>query len=279
VALFVFRDASGSGFGTSFWIQGSTQIHIEEGVWTPYYSGKFSNFREMQNLAVKFRKALEDGVIQEGAEAFLFTDNQVMERAFYRGTSSSPELLEMVLDMKVLQCEFKVIWVAGTYIISQGTDGFSRGDLENRVTMGVPMLSFVPLHLDPFGQSTQVEPWIQPALADELSQIMLDPEGWFEQGHGTGQYIWTVAQAAASAALDQLCEAKLAQPQSSHIFVVPTMMTPTWQKHIGKLSDVVFTVKAGAGFWPADHHEPLTVAFIFPILSSRPRQLKYCDNV
>lgn len=39
----------------------------------------------------------------------------------------------------------RVIWVAGTRMIEQGTDGFSRGDLENGVATGVNMLTYVPL--------------------------------------------------------------------------------------------------------------------------------------
>jgi len=55
-------------------------------------------------------------------------------------------------------------------------------------------------------------------------------------------------------------------------------MTPKQRKRLGKLADVVFTIKAGAEPWPASCHEPLTIAFICPLLSSRPWQIKYCTD-
>jgi hypothetical protein len=36
-----------------------------------------------------------------------------------------------------------LIWVAGTRMIAQGTDGTSQGDLSNRVMSGKAMLDFV----------------------------------------------------------------------------------------------------------------------------------------
>jgi hypothetical protein len=38
-----------------------------------------------------------------------------------------------------------VIWVAGRWMIAQGTNGLSRGDLTTGVMAGESMLSFVPL--------------------------------------------------------------------------------------------------------------------------------------
>jgi len=281
--IFIFGDASGHGFGSSLWIQGSHVTEVEEGVWTKEYSNRSSNFRELTNIARRLRSALLEGKIDEGAEVFLFTDNQVTENAFYRGTSTSKRLFEAVLDMRVLECEFKifvhVIWVAGTRMIAQGTDGFSRGDLENGVATGASMLSYVPLHLDPFRVNPRLKDWILSTVDCQNEWQVLDANGWFDQGHGSGRYIWSVPAAAGDAALDQLCEAKLANPNSSHIFLIPTVMTARWRKRLGKQSDVVFTVKAGVDCWPRDRHEPLTVALIFPFLSRRPWQIKFDHTI
>ena len=279
--IYIFGDASGEGFGTTLWIQHQSEIHMEEGLWTLAYSAKSSNFREMCNLALRVESALQNQEICEGSEIFVFTDNQVAERAFYRGTSSAPGLFELVLRMRKLEMSFSIflhiIWVSGTRMISQGTDGVSRGDLENGVAHGTPMLSFVPVHLTPFSLHANLENWIRSTLPKPSTWTLLDPDGWFDVGHRPGNFIWNVPSAAAQAAVDQLCEAKLARPEVSHCFVVPTVMTPHWRKKLGKIADIVATVPAGNDVWPRECHEPLTIALICPLLSSRPWQIKHCD--
>jgi hypothetical protein len=83
-------------------------------------------------------------------ELFMFTDNKVSENAFYRGTSSSPILLELVLRLHLLEMhggwKLHVIHIAGKRMTQQGTDGFSRGDIMSGVMGGVDMLSFFLFH-------------------------------------------------------------------------------------------------------------------------------------
>jgi hypothetical protein len=62
-------------------------------------------------------------------EVFMFTDNYVMESAYFRGTSSSPILFDLVLRLRKLELhagwKIHVVHIAGTQMICQGTDGFS----------------------------------------------------------------------------------------------------------------------------------------------------------
>jgi len=51
--IFIFGDASGTGFGTSLWVQGGSKVHIDEGLWKAIFSAWSSNFREMKNFALK----------------------------------------------------------------------------------------------------------------------------------------------------------------------------------------------------------------------------------
>ena len=78
---------------------------------------------------------MESGQIKEAIEIFIFTDNYVAERAFYRGNSRSPTLFELILRLNRLVMTGKimlhVVWVSGKRMIAQGTDGLSRGDLSN----------------------------------------------------------------------------------------------------------------------------------------------------
>ena len=144
----MFGYASRSGFGTSLWIYRSASVSTEYGVWTREYSEKSSNFRELYNLVRRLENLIRTGVLEKRTEVFIFTDNSVAESAFFNGSSSSLSLFELVLRLRKLEMMGKIflhlIWVAGTRMIQQGTDGLSRGDLLNGVMSGAGMLAYVP---------------------------------------------------------------------------------------------------------------------------------------
>ena len=83
-------------------------------------------------------------------------------------------------------------------------------------------------------------------------------------------WIWSPPPCLANVAIEQLCEAKHIFPASSHVFVCTTLMTAYWRKTLGKIADTVFTVKPGSSIWPTEMLEPLTIAFVKPILSHSP---------
>ena len=122
----LFGDASGEGFGSSLWIYGTSTIETEHGLWTRAYGSRSSNFREFYNLVLRLEALVDDGTIEYGSEVFMFTDNSTAEAAFFRGTSTSKLLYDLVLRTKRMEmrgCIFlRVIWVAGTRMIEQGTD-------------------------------------------------------------------------------------------------------------------------------------------------------------
>jgi hypothetical protein len=66
------------------------------------------------------------------AETFLFTDNQAAQIAYYRGISPSQAFFELVVTLYKLQMKYDlvlhVIWITGTHMIQQGTDGLSQGE-------------------------------------------------------------------------------------------------------------------------------------------------------
>jgi hypothetical protein len=53
-----------------------------------------------------------------------------------------------------------LIHVAGTMMVAEGADGGSRGDLNQGVMAGQPILDFVPLHLSALERSPSLESWI-----------------------------------------------------------------------------------------------------------------------
>ena len=56
---------------------------------------------------------------------------------------------------------------------------------------------------------------------------------------------------------------------STHIVLIPRLLTPTWQKHLNKVSDIVLSLPVGHPAWPSNMHEPLTVGLVFPFIRYR----------
>jgi hypothetical protein len=90
-----FGDASGSGFGAT--IQIGDGIHFEYGQWcSEVTEKKTSNWRELNNLVEALERLVSEHDLT-GSEIFIFTDNSTAEAAFWKGTSQSEALFELVL--------------------------------------------------------------------------------------------------------------------------------------------------------------------------------------
>jgi len=275
--VFAFGDASGAGFGQTSWVQGSEEVEVDFGLWDETYSSRSSNFRELVNQVNQLEDMLRSGRIKKGAEVFLFTDNSTAERTYHRGNSKSRLLYELVLRLRKLRMEGQLfvhlIWVAGTRMIAQGTDGVSRGDLHNGVVGGTSMLSFVPLNRSAGERSPKLASWLRECLPSvDLTQ--LEPEGWFKEGQLDGDFLWLPPPAIADVALELLCETRHRRPWNTHLFACPAIMTERWRKRLGKVADIMVTLPAGSSIWGSDMHEPVTVAFILPLLSVSPWQVR-----
>jgi hypothetical protein len=85
VALYVFGDASGNGFGTTLLF--GSELHYRYGQWSRAYSEQSSNYRELTNLMLGIEKACQAGLL-EVCEIFLFTDNGTAEAVFHKGATS-----------------------------------------------------------------------------------------------------------------------------------------------------------------------------------------------
>ena len=273
----VFGDASGDGFGSSLWLYGSPTVETEHGLWTREYGSRSSNYRELYNLVLRLEALVNDGTIPKGSEVFMFTDNSTAESAFFKGTSSSPLLFELVLRTKRLEMLGKVfirvIWVAGTRMIEQGTDGLSRGDLMTGVMAGGDMLMYVPLNKTAEERQPGLAEWLK-SCAPVLDWKRLGTKDWFDKAFEDNNFIWLPPPAIADVAVDQLCEARHIRTRTGHIFACPALMTNRWRKKLGKVADCVFTVPVGSSLWSKSQHEPLIVAFICPFLYRRPWQVK-----
>ena len=85
----------------------------------------------------------------QGKEAFLCTDNMVLKIIAASGSSKLEELFDLVVQPHCVimrfKCNVRLIHVEGTWVINQGTDALSRGDMYEGIMKGGTMLYFLLL--------------------------------------------------------------------------------------------------------------------------------------
>lgn len=300
--IYGFGDASKHGFGASielsdktiFWRFGQwrleeeyrSQSHIKN---LTLMEERSSNYRELRNLVEVLESAFEEGMLQD-REIFMFTDNTTAEAAFFKGTSSSELLFELVLRLRKLEmtgkCVIHMIHVAGTRMINQGTDGLSRGDKTSGVMAGDAMLSFVPLNLTAFDRSEELKSWMTKLFLDEAllewQTIFLVANDWPDVMPNGKTYIWAPPPAIADVAGEYLAQATHKRTHSTHIFICPRLMTSRWNRIVRKATDIILTVPIGSSLWGTDQHEPLMICISFPLSRDRPWKhggTPYCDHL
>ena len=288
-----FGDASGKGFGAS-WEVRNGELYYRLGTWGDDMADQSSNLRELKNLLETLEVLAALGQLT-GFEIFICTDNAVSEAAYFNGSSSSEELHNCIVRLRQLEmghgCKIYIFHVSGKRMIKQGSDGLSRGNFTEGSMKGTSVLEYIPFNLTALERSATLKPWLDGWTGSQLEE--LTPEGWFTRGHDlvenkqecnveglwmptyeSGKYLWSPAPAAASAAVEELRKARHQRVESTHVFIVPRLMTPLWRKHLFKVADLVVVLPPGHVAWPAEMLEPLTIAFCFPYLSHSPWQLK-----
>jgi hypothetical protein len=132
-------------------------------------------------------KAIERSVSKHdmrGSEFFIFADNSTAEAAFWKGTSKSPLLFDLVLRLKELELEhdlqIHVVHVSGKRMIAEGSDGLSRADHGEGVMLGKDIRTFIPLHLNPVVGEPKLAEWIA-NVSRGLNYKVLKPSGWFNE--------------------------------------------------------------------------------------------------
>jgi hypothetical protein len=293
MVVYGFGDASGKGFGSTF--SRGSNISYCIGTWGDDESSESSNWREFTNVVESLEAEAEGGHLANTA-VYFFTDNSTVETALYRGSSKSKKLLELVIRMKFLEVknslQLFVSHVSGTIMIAKGGDGVSRGLLNEGVMAGDDILSFIPLHLTAIERLPDLLDWLRSWTGLRGRLEFLSHQDWFEPGHdirgwthprdggllaspilGKGVFCWS-PPAAAEVALEQLRMARIKHQDSSHVFIVPRLLTPKWLKQLFKACNVVLVIPAGALGWPVQMFEPLLIGIRFPYLTFKPWQLR-----
>ena len=282
-AAYLVGDASGSGFGDCLWVDGEEGLDIAFGSWDGNLSAQSSNFREGYNLVLRLEDLLKSGKVKRGTELWLFTDNAVSESAFNKGSSKSKLLHELCARVRKAEMAYslqvQVVWIAGTRMISQGTDGLSRGDLTSGVMAGDAFLSHIPFNKGAFERSSALKEWMEDSLPRQWKWLRTGTD-WFKLPFGDplGRYVWAPPPCLADVALEQLCEVKLMHPLTSHVFVCPVLFTGRWRKQFLKAADVEFGVPVGSPVWGESSHENLVVGLMCPLLRHSPWAVKRLER-
>jgi hypothetical protein len=284
IVRYGFAEVSGSGFGSI--IQNKDGLVYRVGTWGKDEESELSNYREFENVVEAVSHEASSGSLKDSI-LFLFTDNSTVESALYKGNSNSRKLFELVVCFRTLQMQhgLKIVvsHIAGKRMVAQGTDGVSRGNLQEGVAGGADMMLFVPLHLNASQRWPPIVSWINSWATTDCE--ILSPADWFSWGHDhdggitdckgfwrpqirSGMYVWMPPPAAAEIALEEMRKAIIKRQQSLHIFICPRLLSPEWRKQLNKAADIVLTLKAGIdqAAWPSEMFEPLTIAFVFPFL-------------
>jgi hypothetical protein len=262
-----FANASVTGLSASITTNQGVRVRI--GIWGQDSQDETLNWREFESLVTTLEAEGERGNLDDAA-VVMCTDNLTAESATNRASSTSPKLYRLAVRLRALQfrhgAQFIVSHVAGERMKDQGTDGVSRGHLQEGIVVGDPMIKFIPFHKSALTSSPTLRAWLKswvPAGAE-----FLEPEGWFERGHGqdggkkdtqgfwiptirSGTFVWTPPPAAARIAVEQLWIARIKRQNSLHIVCIPSLLSHEWSRMPWKAADVVFKVPRGVSFWPA----------------------------
>jgi hypothetical protein len=255
---------------------------LRHGFWCTEESEQSSNWREMRNLLDALKIEVEQARLV-GRELWLATDNSTTASAFFKGTSSSRSLHEMVTELRELSLKGKftlhIFHIAGSKMIQIGIDGLSRGELHADALERTP-ISAAPLHLSPIERYPVLVGWLKELIGAHL--LIATPHDWFyaaQQGgqHGTEPltsetWIWDLPPAAAIHALEELGSGRLKRHEMLRgVVLVPCLLQNEWFWRFARIVDCYLIIPAGAiPAWPESMHEGLVVGFYFPLLRFKP---------
>ena len=290
MAVYGFVDASKSGFGAS--IDHGNRVTYRMGIWGRDTEEDSSNYREFANLVETLEEESMDGSL-DGAMLIIATDNSTVESAIYKGNSSNEKLFELIVRLRLLELKvggkFIVSHVSGKRMVHQGTDGISRGHLREGISVADMMLDFCPWHQSALERSSSLLEWVKSVFSNSVE--VLTPEGWYTRGHDhngcyeddkgftrlkikKGTFLWAPPPAAAEAAIEELRKARLKRRESTHLLIIPKLMTPLWLKQMHKACDIVIPIKPIHTFWSTNMYEPFMLGIAFPFIPHRPWQLR-----
>jgi hypothetical protein len=282
-----FGDASGAAFGGTMAMEFG--VDFEYGQWCYEDLEMSSNWKELRNLVGYLKRVVRENGLYD-CEMFIFTDNTTAENAFWKGTSKSKYLSDLIVELRELERDYRlhlhVCHVSGKRMILQGTDGLSRGDYSEGVMRGENFLKFIPIGIDPFARSNKLKEFSEYITQDLGGTPFLKPNEWFEEHHAFGNFVWSPPLAAADVVVDLLGKARHKRPQALHIIFVPRLMTGRWRRHMTRGSDTSYLSLKWTSVWDtARLFEPLLMFICFPfschapLLQERSKLVEECNRL
>jgi hypothetical protein len=287
VVAYGASDASGEGFGGRVEeVDGATGDDVQTffyGYWGDATDSSTSNWREMRAVVDRITTDALSGKLA-GRELWFATDNEVLERAFHKGYSSSDLLYGMVEDLWSLCVRgnfiLRIVHIAGTRMIDLGVDGLSRGDIEF-APLATSLRSQIPLNLSPLERSPSLRQWLEQWMGPSMR--VAAPLDWIYNAQLGGVYdfgptfsgkpwVWDLPPGAGLFALEELALGRTKRlDHLCGVVLIPALLMPEWYRRFSKVVDVFFRIPAGAiPEWPSSMHEPLTVGIFLPTLGHDP---------
>jgi hypothetical protein len=160
-----FSDESGTGTGGTIQYYRSMPLERWKAVWDApvMWMSRSSNWKEVSTLRLTLQRAKAQQAHVDGCTFFYFTDNIFTYYRVMKGASQSPGLQEVVKEIKLLEaelrCHLEVIHIPGTAIITQSTEGLSRGIWYSPLHEHPPQHVILHDILAPLGFSDDVGDW------------------------------------------------------------------------------------------------------------------------
>jgi hypothetical protein len=188
-------------------------------------------------------------------------------------------LFELVLEVKIEARVHEVYmhtWhISGDRMIATGIDGRSMGNYDAGISLGFDLRPFVPLYLsvsDLVGG--RLEDWCKIWMGEDFTPL-LDPAGWFEEGHRPGVHIWALPPAVGLIVLKKMERSCLKRRcTTAHVVLIPRLLyQEEWHSHFEKAVNLWFPLSCG-NVLPASNCKPLMIGIHFSFSRSYPWEVK-----
>ena len=206
------------------------------GVWDKVQAKFSSNWHELATIVMSVAQHLE---VLRGSTVHYLTDNTCACASVNKGTVHSPQLMQLVRELRLLQAEgdidIEAFHASGKVIVDQGTDGGSRQmpHLNQLSANPLPHDTFDPTAWPAFDLGKGVEVDLAKRYLDASDKDMSVVEHWHLHDVAGMDTFWHLRPRHVHKALQQLLEAQLRQPETTAFtVVVPLVNMRTWRKYV-----------------------------------------------
>ena len=269
-------DGSGTGTGGTILLP-DQPLHVWMGQWSPTVYHFSSNWKELKTLLLTLQQLRnQTGTTLRGATVFYFTDNSASYYIVSGGSSTSPGLHQLVEQIQLLILDMEIILeavhVPGVVMITQGTDGLSRGVWLSSLHPERNQLEITQAVFAPIGPDWNLALEYASALGNVLPMRHHD----WHQPTGASLFdhlsVWFPPPELARQCLIGILESWVERPHSTGaLLFIPRTLARCWlglSRHI-RLVDTIFPAERPLRFPPL-LPIPILVLYLAPHIPSLP---------